>query len=245
MFGLLAGLFLIGFFTLGSFAGFSLGHINDLLGAVQFAALGTVAWSLGRRLPATRGVRVATGVAVVATGAFVVLSVLLVTGVLTFAQQIGPQIAAILAVYGWLLLVNLVAHRTRSLPRAVTRLGVLLGGGLITGMVLVGAGFVLPGIVGSLTTWLGYVLGGAAWLGLPIYVLLLAARVFPRSSRPAVLAPADPSPEFDHDLRPARRADCDQEPGRSLGADVPRHRPGRAGILRAALHPDHRPLHPR
>ena len=86
--GLLAGLFLLGFFALDSYgvrlAGFSLGHLNDILGAVQFAALAPVVWALGRRLPATRTVRVATGVAVAATVAFVVLSVLLIAGVLTF-----------------------------------------------------------------------------------------------------------------------------------------------------------------
>jgi hypothetical protein len=192
--GLLAGLFLLGFFAVGTFAGFSLGHINDVLGAVQFAAMAPVAWALARRLPRIRVVRVATAVAVVAMVAFVVLSLLLVFDVVAFEQQIGPQLGAILAVYGWLLLVNLVAHRTRTLPRAVTRLGVLLGVGLITGMVLVAAGFVLPGLVGSLTTWLGYGLGGLAWLALPLYILLLAARVFPRGFPPAVSSSAHPLP---------------------------------------------------
>jgi hypothetical protein len=195
--GLLAGLFLLGFFTLDLLgvrrAGPALGSVNDVLGAVQFAALVPVAWALGRRLPATRTVRMATVMAVVAMVAFVALSVLLVTDVLSFAAQIGPQILAILVIHGWLLLVNLVAHRTRILPRAVTRLGVLLGGGLLTGMVLVGAGFVLPGVVGSLTTWLGYGLGGLAWLSLPVYVLLLATRVFPRPSSAAATAPTEPS----------------------------------------------------
>ena len=85
----------------------------------------------------------------------------------------------IVAIYGWLLAVNLVAHRTRTLPRAVTRTGVLLAVALLTALVLVGAGYVLPGIVGQLVTWLGYGLGVVGWLGLPLYVLLLAARVFP------------------------------------------------------------------
>ena len=130
--GVLAGLFLIGFFTLTSYgvrlAGVSLGTINDVLGAIQFATLAPVAWGLGRRLPATRIVRAATGTALIAMAGYVVLSVLLVAGVLTFEQQIGPVVATIIAVYAWLLTVNLVGHRTRTLPRAVTRAGVLLAG---------------------------------------------------------------------------------------------------------------------
>ena len=192
--GLLAGAFLIGFFALDSYgvrlAGFSLGHLNDILGAVQFAALAPVVWVLGRRLPATRTVRVATVMAVSAAIAFVVLSLLLIAGVLTFGQQIGPLMVTIVAIYGWLLAVNLVAHRTRTLPRAVTLTGVLLAVTLLTALVLVGAGYVLPGIVGQLVTWLGYGLGVVGWLGLPLYVLLLALRVFPRSRSSAGSAAA-------------------------------------------------------
>ena len=175
--GGLAGLFLIGFFALESYgvrlAGVSLGTINDVLGAIQFATLAPVAWGLGRRLPATRIVRVATGTALIAMAGYVVLSVLLVAGVLTFAQQIGPVIATIVAVYAWLLAVNLVGHRTR---------------GLLTGLVLAGAGYVLPGIGGRLATWLGYGLGGIGWLGLPVYALLLATWVFDRPP-PSLLSP--------------------------------------------------------
>jgi len=170
-----------------------LGYLNDILGAIQFAALTPVVWALGRRLPATRTVRVATVLAVVAAAAFVVLSVLLITGALTFSQQIGPVMVTILAMYGWLLVVNLVGHRTRTLPRAVTRTGVLLAVGLLTGLVLVGAGYVLPGVVGQGVTWLGYGLGVLGWLGLPLYVLLLALRVFPRFPTTVASAAAEPS----------------------------------------------------
>ena len=92
--GFLAGAFLLGFFALDSygvrFAGFSLGYLNDILGAVQFASLAPVVWALGRRLPATRTVRVATMLAVAASVTFAVLSVLLIAETLTFSQQIGP-----------------------------------------------------------------------------------------------------------------------------------------------------------
>ena len=75
----------------------------------------------------------------------------------------------------------------------------LLAVTLLTALVLVGAGYVLPGIVGQVVTWLGYGLGVVGWLGLPLYVLLLALRVFPRSrSYPAPRRPSR-SKEFDHD----------------------------------------------
>jgi hypothetical protein len=77
-------------------------------------------------------------------------------------------------------MVNLVGHRTRSLPRAITRTGVLLAVALLTGLVLAGAGYVLPGVVGQGVTWLGYSLGVVGWLGLPLYVLMLAIRGFPQ-----------------------------------------------------------------
>ena len=194
--GFVAGAFLLGFFALDSYgvrlAGFSLGHLNDILGAVQFATLAPVVWALARRLPPTRTVRVATVLAVAASVTFVVLSVLLITGILTFSQQIGPVIVAIIAIYGWLLVVNLVGHRTRSLPRAVTRIGVLLAVALLLGLVLAGAGYVLPGVVGQGVTWLGYGLGVVGWLGLPLYVLLLALRVFrhiPTTAGPTAAQP--------------------------------------------------------
>jgi hypothetical protein len=195
--GIAAALFLIGFFALDSYGvrpgRISLGTINDVLGVVQFLALAPVAWALGRRLPATRTVRVATVIAVVAMLAFAVLGVLLVARVLTFEQQIGPLMVTIVAIYGWLLAVNLVAHRTRTLPRAVSSAGVLVAAHLLTALVLIGAGYVLlPGAVGQMATWLGYGLGVVGWLGLPLYALLLAARVFGRPESPPRFVPADP-----------------------------------------------------
>jgi hypothetical protein len=87
---------------------------------------------------------------------------------------------------------NLVAHRTRTLPRAVSRAGVLVAALLLIALVLIGAGYVLPGAVGQMATWLGYGLGVVGWLGLPLYALLLAARVFGRPESPPRFVPADP-----------------------------------------------------
>lgn len=182
--GLVAGLLLIGFFTLANPYDAApggptwLGSANDVVGIVQFAAFAPVIWSLGRRLPATRWVRAMTVVAVAAAIAFAVLSVLLVANVLTFEQQVGPLIVTIVVMYVWLLTANLAAHRFRALPRAVTLSGVMLGVGFLVGMVVVGASLVLPNPVGQIIGWAGYPVGFLGWLGLPVYSLLLAARVF-------------------------------------------------------------------
>lgn len=191
--GLAAGGFLIAFFALDDptlVAGFSVGHLNDLLGTVQFAALLPVAVALGRRLPASGAVRVATVVGALAMAAFVVLSVLLVAGVLTFDQQIGPVVIAIVAIYGWLLTVSIVGHRTRTLPRVVTRSGMLLAAAFLVALVLVSASYALPGLVSPVVRALGYGLGTAGWLALPLLVLLLARLVFTRPSSTAAVAAA-------------------------------------------------------
>jgi hypothetical protein len=182
--GVVAGLLLIGFFTLANPYVATpggptwLGTANDVVGIIQFAAFAFVIWALRRRLPTTPWVRVFTAVAVAAAIAFAVLSVLLVADVLTFEQQIGPVIVMIVIIYVWLLSANLAAHRFRTLPRAVTLSGVMLGVGFLVGMVLVGASLVLSSSSGQILGWVGYALGFVGWLGLPIYSLLLAARVF-------------------------------------------------------------------
>ena len=182
--GLVAGLLLIGFFTLANLYDATpggpawLGGANDVVGIVQFAAFAAVVWALRSWLPTTRSVRVATMLTVAAAIAFVVLSVLLVAGVLTFEQQVGPLMVTIVVIYAWLLIADLAAHRFRTLPHAVTLSGAVLGFGFLVGLLLVGASLALPGLVGQIIGWAGYAISGLAWLGLPVYSLLLAARVF-------------------------------------------------------------------
>jgi hypothetical protein len=197
--GLLAGLVLVAYFALANPYDNDpggpnwLGRTNDALGVVQFAALAPVVWALGRRLPATRGVRVGTLLAFAASITAAVLGMLLVIEVLTFEQQIGPLMGVIIVLYGWLLVINLTAHRTRTLPRVVTRFGVLLAGGFLIALVFLGAGFVLPGVLAQVLAqvaqYLGYAVGMLGWLGLPVYVLLLAARVFTNDSDRAEARP--------------------------------------------------------
>jgi hypothetical protein len=196
--GIAASVFLVGFFTLEplgvSLGGLSLGTVNDALGAVQFAALAPVAWILAQHLPPTRTVRAATWVGVVAAAADALLSVLLVARVLTFEAQIGPLMVAIVAVYGWLVVVSLVGQRTRTLPRGVAAAGLLTGLALLVGLVLAVASMVLPQPLASIAQWSAYVIGGLGWLGLPVHMLLLAARVFSRAPSPRSAEPSTALP---------------------------------------------------
>jgi hypothetical protein len=146
--GLVAGLLLVGDFALDNpydptpSGPTWLGAANDVVGIVQFAAFAPVVWALRRRLPTTRSVRVSTVAAVAAAIAYVVLSILLVAGVMTFQQQIGLLIVMIVVIYMWLLIANLAAHRFRTLRRSVTLFGVMVGVGLLVGS---GAGWCQPG----------------------------------------------------------------------------------------------------
>ena len=74
----------------------------------------------------------------------------------------------------------------------MTRSGVLVGSGLLVGLLLVGTGLVTPGPVGPVVAGIGYLLGGAGWLALPIYVLLVGSRVFGAHAGPRPSVPTDP-----------------------------------------------------
>jgi hypothetical protein len=90
--------------------------------------------------------------------------------------------AGFLVVYAWLLTVSLAAHRARSLPRPVTRAGAVLGSAMPVATVLVGAGYLIPGPIGQLSFWTGFLVGMLGWLGLAAYPLLLVRFVFKEES---------------------------------------------------------------
>jgi hypothetical protein len=161
-----------------------LGPANDTLIVAQLATLVPVVVALADRVPATRALRWSTAGAVLALLAGVVLQVLLVAEVLAFETQVGLVVLTFLALYAWILHVSLTGHRTAALPRPVTRLGVLIGAAFPIGMVLAGAGYLLPEPARWVPVGLGIALGGPAWLALPVFPLVLATRVFrPESNK--------------------------------------------------------------
>jgi hypothetical protein len=184
--GLAANVLLVLFFLLAQPFGevrpgfMWLGTANDWVVVVQFLTLIPVALALGRLLPATRAVRLTTVTAVVAMVGTAVLQLLLIAEVLDFGVQVGLIVAMFLIIYAWVLAVSSTGHRQGTLPRPVTRFGLLLGVSFPVGLLIAAAG--LPFGWGSVAQFAfgvpGLVLGSAGWLALPVWPLLLARLVF-------------------------------------------------------------------
>jgi hypothetical protein len=159
-----------------------LGTANDWGVVVQFLTFIPVALALRGWLPATRAVRLSTAAAVVAMVGTAVLQLLLVAGFLGFEVQVWLVVPLFGVIYGWVLTVCSTGHRHGTLPRPVTRLGLLLGVCFPVGLLIIAAG--LPFGWGSFAQLAfgvpGVVIGAAAWLALPAWPLALAQLVFSR-----------------------------------------------------------------
>lgn len=176
--GILANLLLLGFFVLQASQpedGFSLGSTNDIVGSLGTAFMIPVALALGAWLPDRRSARI---IQVLGLSAMAVLTAggpLLVLGVLAFEVATPMAMAAYIVLSLWLLLINRWLRLSDVLPPRVTRLGELLGAGTLAGYLVVGVGLLLPWM-----SWPQLVMFGAgvlvglpAWLGIPVWFLLL------------------------------------------------------------------------
>ena len=157
-----------------------LGSANDVVIIVQFLTFIPVALALRRWLPPTRSVRLVTAAVVVAMAAVAILQLLLVIGVLEFDVQVVLVAATFLVVYAWMIAVSSTGHRHGTLPRSVTRFGLLLGTSYPVGLIIAAAGLLFPS--GSATQLAfvvpGVVIAAIGWLGLPVWPLVLARLVF-------------------------------------------------------------------
>ncbi len=184
--GLAANLLLVLFFLLAQPFGVArpgfmgLGTANDWVIVIQFLTLVPVALALRSRLPATRAVALATAAAVAAMVGTAVLQLLLIAGVLGFDVQVRLVVPLFLVIYGWVLTASSAGHRHGTLPRPLTRFGLLLGMCFPLGLLIAAAG--LPfgwGSVAQLAFGVpGLLVGGLSWLAFPVWPLLLARLVF-------------------------------------------------------------------
>jgi hypothetical protein len=155
---------------------------------VQFLTFIPVALALPRWLPQRRSVRLATAGAIGAMVAVAILQLLLIVGVVQFDVQVVVVMAMFLLVSTWMITVSSTGHRYGTMPRWVTRFGLLLGAAYPAGLVIAGSGLLFP--TGS-AAQLAFVVPGIAvvafgWLSLPVWPLILARRVF---SKPPLHSP--------------------------------------------------------
>jgi hypothetical protein len=155
--GLLANVLLVLFFLLAKPFGVSgpaageggedfmwLGAANDWVIIVQFLTFIPVALALRAWLPPTRSARLTTAAAVGAMVATASLQLLFVAGVLEFDVQVLLVVPTFLVVYTWVLTASSTGHRHGTLPRPVTRFGLLLGASYPVGLVIAAAGLLFP-----------------------------------------------------------------------------------------------------
>ena len=104
---------------------------------------------------------------------------LLVIGVLKFDVQVVLVAATFLVVYAWVLAVSSTGHRHGTLPRSVTRFGLLLGVSYPVGLVIAAAGLLFPSGSAAQLAFVvpGAVIAAIGWLGLPVWPLVLARLV--------------------------------------------------------------------
>ena len=104
------------------------GSINDALTPVAYALAipSVLAFSSILRPHAPTAAAALAGLGIVAMIAIIVLQVLLVSGLLTFEQQIGPVSIAFLAAGAWFILVGHLADAAGYLPHGA-RIGLVAG----------------------------------------------------------------------------------------------------------------------
>jgi hypothetical protein len=179
-----------------------LGPASDTVGIAMLLSLIPVVVGVRRLLPPGRTLAALTAAAAVALGSMAVLQLAGTQGLLQWDLLVRIVVALLVPVYGWLIVVNSVAHRTDALPRSLTRLGLVLGVLWPAGLLLMLAGLLLGGsdpdylefgLPGGLLMAPGMLLGALGWLALPVWPLLLGRTALrrpglgrPRESDPAV-----------------------------------------------------------
>jgi hypothetical protein len=136
---------------------------------IQFLTLIPVALALRGWLPRARTVRLATAAAVSTMLAVALLQLLLVTGALEFDVQVVLVMAAFLLVSTWVLTLSSTGPGHGTLPRPVSRFGLVLGVSYPVGLAIAAAGLLFPS-------------GSAAWL--PRSPLVADPRSAPANAEP-------------------------------------------------------------
>ena len=152
------------------------GTINDWLIPLQLVLLIPIVIWLGQQTQAEKRSRRWTGMALAASIAATLLQLLLVTGVLPFAIQVGPVAVCVMLLLCWAGIISSAGRRHHLLSHTTVRLGRLLMWAVPVGVAAFAVGIGITALQGEGSwAWVAGGLPGAlAWLTFPLWVLLLA-----------------------------------------------------------------------
>ena len=147
------------------------GTINDATGAIFNVLVIPVILQVHRRVPPAPWTDPIKWITVSACAAGAASSALLVFKVLDFNASTAISMASITLQGLWFFLIHNRLRKVEEYPRSLSRLGRFIGGALLVGLPVVGAGFALQG-----PEWLrmalmgaGIALGAASWLAWPYW----------------------------------------------------------------------------
>ena len=151
------------------------GSASDLVGSLATAFMIAIALFLAGRLPQRRALRFTQAAGLTAMALLSVGGLLVGLGGLAFEVVAPITVAAWMVLSLWLLLVNRWLRLSDTLPVRLSRLGELLGAGLLVGYVVVGLGLLLPWMswVQLVVFGVGILIGLPSYLGIPVWFVLL------------------------------------------------------------------------
>lgn len=154
---------------------FRFGAANDIGGAIFSALFIPLVIGLERHLPGTTPARVLQPLTIAASVAGIVLPLMLVTGRISFQDQL-PLVLAVFEVQSlWLLVAGRRMHGLPGLPQRLARLTQVVGGSFIVGTAIAGTGLLAPsGSIPQLVLGgVGLTIAVVGWVGWPVWFLAL------------------------------------------------------------------------
>jgi hypothetical protein len=150
------------------------GTINDWLIPLQLALLIPIVIWLGQQTQIEKRSRRWTAIALTASIAATLLQLLLLTGLLPFAIQVGPVAVCVLLLLCWAGIISSAGRRHHVLSNTTVRLGRLIMWAVPVGVAAFAVGIGISALQGE-GSWawaLGGLPGALAWLAFPLWVLL-------------------------------------------------------------------------
>lgn len=155
------------------------GRTHDSLGAIAALLTAIVVYRLSQQVRTSRGSRILVVTAVAASLASALCLLLALFGALDFWTSSVIAIAVLATRAVWMLWLNTRLYAQGMFPRLLSRIGQLVGGGILVGILLGAASLLLPWLTISQLAVLGVgvFIGGGVWLASPVWWLLVGGQL--------------------------------------------------------------------